>query len=122
MALGCVLGLALSLVLPAGSVIGMDTARAADGVPSQTPNMRTVGQFAPYTVIEDFESPGAAAGWQAGENVAEVGLAEQAWNVFFPYEGSKFLAMKSVPNLQTTSGERRSARSTSLWTFRITAI
>jgi len=102
LAFGLVWGLALSLVLPAGTGVGSGTAAAQEGsgIPSPTPNMRTVGQFSPYTVIEDFESEEAAAGWQAGENAAEAGLAEQAWNVFFPYEGEKFLAIKSVPNLQ----------------------
>jgi len=94
LAFGLVLGLALSLLAPVGSGFGASAAHAADGVPSPTPNMRTVGQFAPYAVIEDFESEGALSGWQAGENVADVALAAQTWNVF------KFLAMTSAPNLQ----------------------
>ncbi|MBB6734380.1 DUF5722 domain-containing protein [Cohnella zeiphila] len=97
MRIACLLSLTLLFVLPN---LGISPVNAADGELAPTSNMRTVGQFTPYTVIEDFESDASIAGWQAGENVSEVSLASSAWDVFFPYEGSRFLAIKSNPNLQ----------------------
>ncbi len=96
-AIGIAASLFVTLLMPGAAGYGRASAEEAA---APTSNMRTVSQFSPYAVIEDFESDGAAAGWQAGENAAEVGVAEQAWNVFFPYEGARFLAIKSIPNLQ----------------------
>jgi hypothetical protein len=92
--------LALILLLSVNAGNRTTWIHASDASVSPTSNMRTVGQFAPYTVIDDFESDESLANWQAGDNVSEASLAAQAWNVFFPYEGSKFLALKSEPNLQ----------------------
>lgn len=82
-----------AILIPAGI-----TWVQGEGAPST--NTRTVEQFRPMTVIEDFESTDSLLTWDADENVSSVSIISSAHDVFYPFEGDHFLQIISSPDLQ----------------------
>jgi len=78
----------------------IDYVHGENRIVEPTLNTRTVQQFGtPTMIIDDFESAGAIANWQAGNNVSAVAVdSHDAWNVFTPFEGTKFLIAEGTQN------------------------
>lgn len=92
--------LVVSLLVPVWPGNAPAPAYALDPPPSPTSNTRTVDQFKPYTVIDDFETVQSADNWEAGENTQSVTRTTTQTNVYSAAEGKYFLDAVSALNLQ----------------------
>jgi len=95
------MSITLTTILSLGFLMSPTPGRQAyaDAIPAPTANTRTVDEFRPAAIVDDFETP-LSSEWQAGDNVMGISIESSAPNTRTSYDGSGMLNAMSVRNLQ----------------------